>query len=88
MAEIETDLGTPLEWGAVAHFNTEHPHVHVALRGCRNGRTAGSPQSGLHPSGHPLHRGRLLHAPAWVSYRVRRRRSATSGGPSAPLYFA
>ncbi len=22
-----------LEWVAVAHFNTEHPHVHVALRG-------------------------------------------------------
>lgn len=27
------DLGIPLEWAAVAHFNTEHPHVHVALRG-------------------------------------------------------
>jgi type IV secretory pathway VirD2 relaxase len=33
MAEIEADLGTRLEWIAVAHFNTEHPHVHVALRG-------------------------------------------------------
>ena len=33
MAQMETDLGTPLEWVAVAHFNTEHPHVHVALRG-------------------------------------------------------
>jgi type IV secretory pathway VirD2 relaxase len=33
MSEMETDLGTSLEWIAVAHYNTEHPHVHVALRG-------------------------------------------------------
>ncbi len=33
LAKMEKDLGTPLEWVAVAHFNTEHPHVHVALRG-------------------------------------------------------
>ena len=25
--------GSSLEWIAVAHYNTEHPHVHVALRG-------------------------------------------------------
>lgn len=30
---MEGDLGTRLEWVAVRHFNTEHPHVHVALRG-------------------------------------------------------
>ncbi len=29
------DLATPLEWAAVAHYNTEHPHVHVAVRGVR-----------------------------------------------------
>jgi len=33
IAQMETDLGTRLEWVAAAHFNTEHPHVHVALRG-------------------------------------------------------
>jgi type IV secretory pathway VirD2 relaxase/predicted DNA-binding transcriptional regulator len=33
LAGMEKNLGTPLEWAAVAHFNTEHPHVHVALRG-------------------------------------------------------
>jgi type IV secretory pathway VirD2 relaxase len=27
------DLGTKLEWAAIIHRNTEHPHVHVALRG-------------------------------------------------------
>lgn len=30
------DLGTPLEWVAVTHFNTEHPHVHLVVRGRRN----------------------------------------------------
>lgn len=33
MRRMETDFGSPLEWIAVAHHNTEHPHVHVALRG-------------------------------------------------------
>jgi len=33
MSEIQTDLALPLEWIAVAHYNTEHPHVHIALRG-------------------------------------------------------
>jgi type IV secretory pathway VirD2 relaxase len=34
--QIEQDLGTRLGWVAVAHYNTEHPHVHVALRGIRD----------------------------------------------------
>ncbi len=38
MARMESDLGHPLEWAAVAHFNTEHPHVHVLLRGAAAGR--------------------------------------------------
>ena len=33
MTRIAQDLGTELEWTAAAHHNTEHPHVHVALRG-------------------------------------------------------
>jgi len=33
LARMERDLDTNLEWVAVAHFNTGHPHVHVALRG-------------------------------------------------------
>ena len=36
MARMERDLGTKLEWVAVSHFNTDHPHVHVALRGVRD----------------------------------------------------
>ena len=33
IARMEHDLDQRLEWVAVAHFNTDHPHVHVALRG-------------------------------------------------------
>ena len=33
MTRIAQNLGTELEWAAAAHHNTEHPHVHVALRG-------------------------------------------------------
>jgi type IV secretory pathway VirD2 relaxase len=33
LARMEKDLGTRLEWVAAVHFNTEHPHVHIALRG-------------------------------------------------------
>lgn len=33
MAQVEQDLGTKLDWVAVDHFNTEHPHTHIALRG-------------------------------------------------------
>jgi type IV secretory pathway VirD2 relaxase len=33
MARMEKDLAAHLEWVAVGHFNTEHPHAHVALRG-------------------------------------------------------
>lgn len=37
ISEMETDLAIPLDWVAAAHFNTEHPHVHVALRGVGKG---------------------------------------------------
>jgi type IV secretory pathway VirD2 relaxase len=33
MRQIEEDLGTGLDWVAVDHFNTGHPHSHVMLRG-------------------------------------------------------
>jgi hypothetical protein len=33
LAGLEQRLGTRLTWVAVNHYNTEHPHVHVALRG-------------------------------------------------------
>ena len=33
MAQMEADLGTRLDWVAVDHFNTAHPHTHIMLRG-------------------------------------------------------
>jgi type IV secretory pathway VirD2 relaxase len=39
MSQMEKDLGTKLEWVAVVHHNTEHPHIHVALRGIRDDKS-------------------------------------------------
>jgi hypothetical protein len=33
MNKLEGDLGTKLDWVAVNHFNTGHPHVHVIING-------------------------------------------------------
>ena len=33
MRQMEKDLGTGLDWVAVNHFNTGHPHCHVLVRG-------------------------------------------------------
>jgi type IV secretory pathway VirD2 relaxase len=33
MAQVQADLGRVLIWGAVNHWNTENPHVHVIVRG-------------------------------------------------------
>ncbi|MBN9246965.1 MAG: DUF3363 domain-containing protein [Hyphomicrobium sp.] len=36
VARIEKDLDTRLDWVAVDHWNTEHPHVHLIVRGVRD----------------------------------------------------
>jgi type IV secretory pathway VirD2 relaxase len=33
MQQVEKDLGTMVDWVAVDHFNTGHPHSHIILRG-------------------------------------------------------
>jgi len=33
MSRMEEDLGTRLDWVAVDHYNTAHPHSHIILRG-------------------------------------------------------
>jgi type IV secretory pathway VirD2 relaxase len=33
MAQMEADLGTALDWVAVDHLDTGHPHMHIILRG-------------------------------------------------------
>ncbi|UHD46346.1 relaxase/mobilization nuclease and DUF3363 domain-containing protein [Aureimonas altamirensis] len=36
VGQMETDLATRLDWVAVDHWNTEHPHVHLIVRGVRD----------------------------------------------------
>ncbi|TPI11640.1 DUF3363 domain-containing protein [Mesorhizobium sp. B4-1-3] len=36
VAQMERDLGTRLDWVAVDHWNTQHPHVHLIVRGVRD----------------------------------------------------
>ncbi|MGL1920001.1 MAG: hypothetical protein OCD03_03155 [Hyphomicrobiales bacterium] len=33
MQQMEKDLGTKLDWVAVDHYNTDHPHIHIIVRG-------------------------------------------------------
>ena len=33
MAQASRDLGTKIDWVAIDHWNTEHPHIHVLARG-------------------------------------------------------
>ena len=33
MQRVEDDLGTKLDWVAVDHYNTGHPHTHIIVRG-------------------------------------------------------
>jgi len=40
MKQMEADLGTRLDWIAVDHHNTGHPHTHILMRGITdNGKT-------------------------------------------------
>jgi type IV secretory pathway VirD2 relaxase len=39
MKRVEKDLGCRLEWAAVNHYDTDHPHAHIVIRGVdRDGR--------------------------------------------------
>src|SRR5262249_43384811 len=33
VAEMERDLGSRLDWAAIDHYNTDHPHLHILVRG-------------------------------------------------------
>jgi type IV secretory pathway VirD2 relaxase len=33
MATLERDIGCKVEWAAVNHFDTSHPHAHIVVRG-------------------------------------------------------
>ena len=36
VGQMEKDLGTRLDWVAVDHWNTQHPHIHLIVRGVRD----------------------------------------------------
>lgn len=36
MDKVETDMGTPLDWVAGAHYDTGRPHLHILVRGKRD----------------------------------------------------
>tara|TARA_B110001454_G_scaffold218711_1_gene247558 strand:+ start:1545 stop:3275 length:1731 start_codon:yes stop_codon:yes gene_type:complete len=33
MGQMEKDLGTKLDWAATDHWDTQHPHIHIVVRG-------------------------------------------------------
>jgi hypothetical protein len=33
MDQVDRDVGTQTQWGAIAHHNTDHPHVHLSIKG-------------------------------------------------------
>jgi type IV secretory pathway VirD2 relaxase len=33
LGQVEADVGTRLDWVAVNHYDTDHPHTHVLVRG-------------------------------------------------------
>ncbi|MGC4052856.1 MAG: hypothetical protein QM757_26310 [Paludibaculum sp.] len=68
---MEADLGTRLEWVAVTHFNTEHPHVHIVLRGIRRGSVRAGVASGLRAAWHQGDRGRSMHPAIGTSESTR-----------------
>ena len=37
MRQVEKDLGTHLDWIAIDHYNTGHPHTHIMIRGVLEG---------------------------------------------------
>jgi hypothetical protein len=45
MTAVESDVGRPLQWAAVVHRNTEHPHVHSSFVGWRTASRSVSPES-------------------------------------------
>jgi type IV secretory pathway VirD2 relaxase len=78
MARMEIELKAQLEWVAVGHFNTEHPHVHVALRGVsKNGEeirlSRDYVKSGLRSSAEDLCTRQLGHRTEMDAFEAERR---------------
>jgi type IV secretory pathway VirD2 relaxase len=48
MEAVQRDLGQPVDWIGITHDNTGHPHLHLCLRGVRDGQTVTIAKSYLH----------------------------------------
>ena len=85
LSRMEHDLGARLEWVAVAHFNTGHPHVHIALRG----RTDSGPlrlgrdyiKQGIRSHAENLCTAQLGSGRNWTPWRPSAGRSMRRGSP-------
>jgi type IV secretory pathway VirD2 relaxase len=79
VAKMEEDLGSKLEWAAIDHHDTSHPHVHIAVRGVdEDGRPLRLPReyvrSGIRARSQELLTQTLGHRPEherrWARERV------------------
>jgi hypothetical protein len=68
MKGVEGDVGRPLEWAAVVHRNTEHPHVHIVVRGVAAGEPVRFPREYVQ---HGIRRHAESGCTAQLGYRTR-----------------
>ena len=87
LAQMTRDVGSNLEWVAAAHYNTEHPHVHVALRGVDAKGFPLCMDREYIQHGISRRRRRSVHPPDRVQNRTRRRRVLRSGDPGNAIHF-
>ena len=88
LKRMEQDTCSQLEWVAVVHHNTEHPHVHVALRGRKGWTVRLRFRPRVHKAGNPCNCGGLLHtATRVIGANARCRRGGTARGHGETLHF-
>jgi hypothetical protein len=83
LAQMERDLDTKLDWVAVDHFNTGHPHTHIVIRGATGAAgtsswhaTTSPMESALAPR--PSSPWSLVPRPRWSASRSSSTRSGRS----------
>jgi hypothetical protein len=88
MSRMASDLHTSLDWVAVPHFNTEHPHVHFALHRRRCQRRGIQAGSGLRPKWSPSRGATFRHRTTWLPDRAGRYSPAPPSSPPTALHTA
>jgi type IV secretory pathway VirD2 relaxase len=78
MPGVEQEIGAGVEWIAVAHYNTGHPHVHIAMRAIdRKGREIRLPKEFVK---HGIRRIAEDWCTQQLGYRTRAQALKASGG--------